>query len=154
MSQQCCAKWSSTSPYNGGPFPTRLWSRGQTECFTTNNNITKNDIEMRRKAEVLFYKNNTNKLTKKQQFAKIAKGINPYKNQQWEFKNTENCNVEIESICNPSSASNVPGNQQLCYNRNIPLVNYVKRRQYSAGGTKFPQSTTGIELNTQTIICE
>lgn len=154
MSSQCCAKWSSNLPFNGGPFPQRLWSRAQRDCFITNENITKKDLEMRRKSEVLEYKYNSSQLTKKQQYAKIAKGINPYKIQNFSNRNIEPCDINTNTnICYSSSASNVPCNTKLCYNPNIPLVDYKVRRQYNAGNTKFPQSTTSINVIQQEYEC-
>ena len=43
-------------------------------------------------------------------------------------------------ICEPSSASDVPGNSVLCYDPSVPLVNYLPpQRTFLAGGTKWPQ---------------
>lgn len=45
-------------------------------------------------------------------------------------------------ICQPSAASDVPGNSILCYDPSVPLVNYINpRRTYLAGGTKWPQTS-------------
>jgi hypothetical protein len=42
--------------------------------------------------------------------------------------------------CEPSSASDVPGNSVLCYDPSVPLVNYLPpQRTFLAGGTKWPQ---------------
>jgi 6-phosphogluconolactonase len=44
--------------------------------------------------------------------------------------------------CEPSSASDVPGNSVLCYDPAVPLVNYLPpQRTFLAGGTKWPQSS-------------
>jgi len=43
--------------------------------------------------------------------------------------------------CSPSSSCDVPGPVvPICYNPSVPLVNYIVRRTYLAGGTKFPQT--------------
>lgn len=64
-----CAYRNATNPPN--PFPTRVWNRSEgRQCFT---NVSQYELDMRRKAEILKYKNNTSKLTKKQEWAYINK---------------------------------------------------------------------------------
>ena len=87
---------------------------------------TDHNIKMRRKAEVLKYKNNNNKLTKRQQWAALSnrsrqsipdltgvvKKGNAYV--------VQNC-VNTTLIKYPSSASNVPGNTMLWFDNNTPF---------------------------------
>jgi DNA-binding beta-propeller fold protein YncE len=51
-------------------------------------------------------------------------------------------NIPKKIKCEPSSASDVPGNSVLCYDPSVPLVNYLPPpRTFLAGGTKWPQSS-------------
>jgi len=125
----------------GGPNPdingsSRTWSRARTLCLNTN--FTKQQLDMRRKAEILQYKNNTHTLTKKQHYAKIAKGGGPHKKKQWASQNqyksdpnahglTRNGNSIIcedtGKQCISSRASDVPGPSIiLCYDKTVPYV--------------------------------
>jgi hypothetical protein len=142
---------------NGGPEPPRLWSRFTLNC-SYYNNYSKEQLDMRRKAEILKYKNNSSKLSKKMAWSQLAKGINSYKKQSWATQNdlfTDPNTRKLEKnnnslicrrnpiVCNLSTASNVPGKSAiLCYDKSVPLVNYITPRQYKAGGTKWPQSSS------------
>lgn len=45
-------------------------------------------------------------------------------------------------VKNSSTASDVPGNPiELYLDPNVPLTGYIVQQTYSAGGTKFPQSS-------------
>lgn len=141
---------------NGGPEPPRLWSRFTTNC-SPYQNFTQNELDMRRKAEILQYKNNSSRLSKKMRWSQLSKGINTYKKQTWATQSNVFTDPNVRNlskvndtllcprnpvVCAPNTASNVPGTSTLCFDKNVPLVNYIVPRQYKAGGTKWPQSTT------------
>jgi hypothetical protein len=151
-------------PQIGGPQPPNLWSRAtNTNCI---NGYSPTELNMRRKAEVLKYKGNENKLTKKQQWSRIINGNGPLGKKTWASQNDLGSNPNIYGLtpttsgngtslnlcapteatsssikCSPSTASDVPGPEVLlCYDPSVPLVGYGNpRRTYLAGGTKFPQ---------------
>jgi hypothetical protein len=141
----------------GGPQPPRLWSRGTLSCFPVSNTITQNDLDMRRKAEILKYKDNSANLTKKQKWSQMVRGNGPLAKKVWANQNILGSNPNIYNLplgagntlvcntepirCSPSTACDVPGPQiLLCDDPNVPLVNYIVQRTYLAGGTKFPQT--------------
>jgi hypothetical protein len=117
---------------------------------------------MRRKAEILKYdKNTTNKLTKKQKWAMIARG-------NWSGKKGWSSSLNdlsskgnglsfqcgsSKSNCAYTSASGVPGKKMLlCLNESVPLYMYKIQRTYLTGSYKdfslFPiitQATFEIE---------
>ena len=65
-------EWPSEGPFYGGPFPSRTWSRYIPPC-PNYNNFTKEQLDMRRKTEVLQYKNARSDRTKKKRYAYLAK---------------------------------------------------------------------------------
>jgi len=87
--------------------------------------ITNPAVQMRRKAEILQYKENSSKLTKQQYLSLLARGKGPYSKRVWATQgdaftspNTSGlsqdgsilaCNSPKTYIQKPSSASNVPG---------------------------------------------
>lgn len=120
-SNNCGGTWPS-----GGPEPPRLWSRSQgNPCL----NISTNELDMRRKAEVLKYTNNAISQTKSQRFAYIAK-------RKTNNTNGTSCGY-VNTPAFPTSASNVPGNQLLYLNPNIPLTRWIVQRQYKGGVGKW-----------------
>ena len=135
------------------PNPPNLWSRATISCV----NIDNDELAMRRKAEILKYKGSQNSLTKKQQWSKIVNGNGPLKKKVWAAQNDLGSNLNIYKLprvgntlilCSnndnsikhySSSASNVPGNSELYYDKNIPLVNYTNpQRIYNISGIKWP----------------
>ena len=110
--------------------PPRLWSRSQGNmCY----NISGFELDMRRKAEVLKYTNNTSNLTKRQQFSNVINKTNN-SNKKY-YVNCKKANIKEY----PSSDSNVPGQQYLYYDKNIPLTRWIIQRQYKGGAEKWPQ---------------
>ena len=120
--------------------------------------LTNPDAAMRRKAEILKYKNNSAGFTKKQMLSLAVQGNGPYAKRVWANQNTTGSNPNISGlptqgtiiicnstnvICTPTSSSDVPGPvMKLCYNRNIPLIGYGQpnRRRVDIG-FKWPQYT-------------
>jgi hypothetical protein len=125
-SNNCGGHWE-----NGGPEPPRLWNRSQGDMC--NENTSKMELDMRRKAEVLKYTNNTSKLTKKQQFSNVVN-----KTSTSNKKYYGNCKKrDLQKYT--SSSSNVPGQQELYYNKNVPLTRWIIQKQYNSGSEKWPQ---------------
>lgn len=118
---------------NGGPEPARLWTRASGEpCI----NIPTEELNMRRKAEVLKYTNNSTRQTKNQRFAYVSKR---------RANNTDGLSCASSDIPPlPASASNVPGNQLLYLNPSIPLTRFITQRQFKGDIGKWPQTTTSI----------
>jgi hypothetical protein len=125
--------------------PPREWQRYKPSCPDTSLYST-NDLNMRRKAEILKYdKNETNKLTKKQKWAMISRGhlsgkkgwsssLNDLSSQGngLSFK----CG-SAKSNCAYTSASGVPGKKMLlCLNEAVPLYMYKIQRTYLTGSYK------------------
>ena len=144
-------------PQIGGPQPPRLWSREEGDCIEPITPQFQEELNMRRKAEILKYKANSAQLTKKQQWSQNVRGAGPNGKRVWANQNVYGSNPNTQNLprigntlqlpcinnngitCSPSNASDVPGpNIKLCYNPNIPLVNYKVQRTYLAGGTKWP----------------
>ena len=64
----------SYCPYQGATVPPP-WSRATLSCINYQNpNIGVNELDMRRKAEILQYNKNQNNLTKKQAWSMLNKG--------------------------------------------------------------------------------
>ena len=70
-------------PQDGGPQPPRLWSRATEDCVPTSPSLTQQDLDMRRKAEILQYKNNNSNMSKRQLWARTIKGYGPSGNRTW-----------------------------------------------------------------------
>jgi hypothetical protein len=132
---------------SSNPIPHNLWTRARTDCYDTTKN-TADELAMRRKAEILKYKGTQNKLTKKQQYAKIVNGQGPLGKKVWANQNVVDLNTNINNINNtdkqknniqtPSSASDVPGNILLYNDNSVPLYGYQQqKRTFLSGGTKI-----------------
>jgi len=154
----------------GGPDPPRVWVRDSGECYY-NEGFSLEDLNMRRKAEILKHNRKFNRPTKKQWYAQLARGNirtkQTYATQSTTYTNfnTGGCAgpnppcrqqtgrvgpgtpdgtiIECENpliMCASTTASDVPGRPQvLCYDRNVPLTNFIKRYKYSGNDNKFPQ---------------
>lgn len=144
---------------NGGPEPANTWSRTTLPCVDA---YSTQELDMRRKAEVLQYKQNSLHWTKKQKISYLSKnpiGKNKTRatpTQQLLFnygvytpplasKNCSNYNgiymfTSGYMLSNPSSASDVPTtNMKLYYDPNIPLANWKTQRHFTnAGGKNLP----------------
>lgn len=128
------------------------------DCLPDALYITPEQFDMRRKAEIFLYKKNASNQTKKEQYALLAKGINIYKKISWatqsQYYTNPNVNnlpqvgftltcgdVNILKNCSPTTNNDVPGPiMNICYDKTIPLTNYVTRRIYTFNGTKWPQT--------------
>lgn len=145
----------------------RPWSRAR--GFQCLDSFTDEQLNMRRKAEILKYKNNNANLSKRQLYSRRARAIG-VEQKSWatqpfisgnttvtfdnksinsnsnpnirNLKRIENiliCPSKKNPICNPSSNSDVPGNKELCYDKNVSLIGYKEHISYSKIGTTWPQ---------------
>jgi len=179
---QIAERLGETSINNPIPNPPSLWTRSYTDCVNCQNNycgtqngtypppvcdcpptnsqnyITSEQLDMRRKAEIFKYKKNASNETKNQKYALIAKGINQYKKKCWSAQSQYYTNPNVNMLpeagytlvcasnllsatCSPTTNNDVPGPiMNICYDATIPLTNYVVRRIYTFNGTKWPQT--------------
>ena len=154
----------SYCPYQGAPANYNPpWTRARISCINYQNpNIGVNELDMRRKAEILQYNKNQNNLTKKQAWSMLNKGqltrkkvwatqginyTNPNVNKLKFANNNPDTNILqcSESTAEPlivktsTNASNVPGHPiDLYLNPNVPLTGYIVNRIYLAGNSKWP----------------
>lgn len=152
--------------------------------------FTFHQLNERRKAEILQYKNNNSNLSSKRLFARKVTGHGPAGKKVWATQNYFLTNPNIQSLPKPdgivgdgppwilicsnnsikncalTSSSDVPGRvQSLCYNKSIPLFNYIPQRRYGfvnynrfttswkPGDRGFPRGKAGknIVSNTQSV---
>jgi hypothetical protein len=127
----------------------------EADNFSSNTFLTNPVVAMRRKAEILQYKNNSSNLTKKQYLSLLAKGNGPNAKRAWGNQGNNNTNPNFNNfpqagntlicntgiICAPTSSSDVPGPIiNLCYNPTIPVVGYnMPNRKRVNIGFKWPQ---------------
>jgi hypothetical protein len=148
---------NASGVYN--PNPTREWTRFDTTC-SENVSTSVADLNMRRKAEVLKYKQLGNSITQKQRWVSMAKGTWNKKSawasqsQTITIPNTQGLQqsgntLSCESTkvnCAYSTSSDVPGKPTiLCLNESVPLVMYRKKYRYKAGGNKWPYNKGAIK---------
>lgn len=159
--QNYCSNWNLyRNPAWQGDF-IRPWSRATTACIDlSGSGITVFDLNMRRKAEVLAYKNKSG-LTKKERWAKLNRG-EMYRKHTWATQNFIYTNPNVnnlefitnsttsltcsnnppELIKKPTSSSNVPGKIiDLYLDPNMPLINYKNQTTFSSGGTQYPETS-------------
>ena len=118
--------------------------------------LTNPVMAMRRKAEILKYKQNSSGLTKNQYWSLIVQGKGPYAKRAWANQNDLGSNPNISGlnaqgnsiicntnpiICTPTSSSDVPGPiTNLCYDPSIPLIGYGQPNRTRVNiGFKYPQ---------------
>lgn len=127
----CGGNWPSHNPYNGGPFPPRTWDRFIPTC-PDYNEYTKDQLDMRRKAEILEYKNNRSHDTKKSRYAYLSKNG---RGTLLGHKNTSiaNCKTSTRSC-------DVPGKEMFLFlDRKVPVFGMRQIRQYANGDGRYPQ---------------
>lgn len=122
----------------------------------TDNCVSTDALNMRRKAEVLQHKKNKSNISSKTQFAELVRGNGPYRKRSWGTQNIDFTNPNVnklsetnqftllcpnkEKLCALTSSSDVPGKiQLLCMDRSVPLTRWIPRRTYGASGNKWPE---------------
>mgnify|MGYP001247709653 CR=1 FL=1 len=138
-SQLICSNIKQKSVYLPEPCPSKSgfvqspspWAIGLTRCQSTNI-YTPSELQMRRKAEVLQYKNVLNaRVSKKQQYVNVVLG----RNRRYGMNTIDRefvCPPSAQKIISTSSSSNVPGRQMLWLDRTIPYIPIGKNRvQYA-----------------------
>jgi hypothetical protein len=159
------------------PIPSNIWSRVRDEqCSITNENINGNELNskyMIRKGNILQYKNNSTNLTKLQKYSQIAKGYKQSRTNAYATQSQTYTNPNIQNLnnvngvlvpnhkncpnikCYPSSASNVPGNAQLCWSNKIqtiyPRQTRIMSTSTSSLATGYKNVTSAIHLIPQTL---
>jgi len=146
----------------GGPEPPNTWSRATIPCMDTSR-YTRDELDMRRKAEVLQYKQNSLQWTKKQKISYLSKNpigqpkqnmVTPIQqllfnygaytpdkpsNQCVKYNGIYMINVfDQGEIFTPPSASNVPfsnNNEQLYYDTRVPLTNWKRQPLFANNNT-------------------
>lgn len=67
-----CSTWSSNNWPTGGPIPTRTWTR-ESKTFYCSDEFTRNQLNMRRKAQVLQHNQNQNNWTKSERYSYLVR---------------------------------------------------------------------------------
>ena len=133
-----------------------LAPRAPSDAFTGGACLTDPATAMRRKAEILKYKNNRSDLSKSRLFSLVAQGKGPYAKRSWGNQNDSGSNPNISGLpqqgntiicnspailCAPTSSSDVPGPiMNLCYDPTVPLIGYIQpNRKRVDIGFKWPQ---------------
>ena len=97
---------------------TRNYARYNPPNPYTNNTFTTEQFNMRRKAEILQYKNMTVRDSSNTLNANFSRLVNGKR-----FTNRARTQV-CENVKHPASSSNVPGRKLLFFNSNVPLTRY------------------------------
>jgi len=142
---------------------TTIWSRASGDCvdlsgatLPNGNPMTYDDLSEKRKAVIFQYKQNSAGFSKKQQYSRLARGLGRQPGQTFAsqsethtFSNTQNLVLDNSAVllCPNvtknwalTNQNNTPGPVRRITNYpTVPLTNYIVRRTYLAGGTKWPQ---------------
>jgi hypothetical protein len=124
-----------------------LWSRFQPPEYNTAV-YTQDQINERRKCEILKHKSNTMQMTKKQRFAAASRGSliskKGFASQTDTLTNPNTAGLpEVNGVficpssdkkCTPTTESDVPGAPRLlCLDETVPLYNYIRAYEYKSG---------------------
>ena len=142
---------------------TTIWSRASGDCvdlsgatLPNGNPMTYDDLSEKRKAVIFQYKQNSAGFSKKQQYSRLARGLGRQPGQTFAsqsqthtYSNTQNLVLDNSAVllCPNvtknwalTNQNNTPGPVRRITNYpTVPLTNYIVRRTYLAGGTKWPQ---------------
>jgi hypothetical protein len=101
---------SCLGPYYN-PRPTRLWSRVETSCdFNANTTPSQlNDIKMANKGNILQYKKNSAHLTRREQYAQLARGGGPYRTSTWATQTDAYSDPNIRKLKRVNIVRNING---------------------------------------------
>lgn len=148
-----------------------FWTRGTGDCpdledvtMPDGSQMTFEDLSEKRKATIFQYKKNNAGFSKKQIYSRLARGIGKQRGASFASQSATYSNPNIRGlqqdgsgilIC-PSTRRNwaltnqndTPGPLRRITNYpTVPLYNYIPRRTYLAGGTKWPQSAWAPGMN-------
>ena len=136
-------------------YSARLWSRFKPAEYDSTK-YTPQQLDERRKCEILKYKKNASNMTKKEQFAAAARGtLLPKRGFAIQTDTTTNPNIAgLEQVgnlficpqrvnrCSSTTDCDIPGRPiTLCYDPEVPLYNYARTYEYKAGqviGSRIP----------------
>ena len=142
----------------GGPNPPNLWPREIPACPSSD--FTSEQLNERRKAEILKYKKNSSGFSQKQQYSRLARGLGKHRHVTYATQSQTYTNANIKQLpfalddsgtnilvcpnssvlCATTSQNDVPGPvKTLCLDSNVPLYNYIVQRTYGTSGNKWPQ---------------
>ena len=140
-----------------------FWTRGTGDCpdledvtMPDGSQMTFEDLSEKRKATIFQYKKNNAGFSKKQIYSRLARGIGKQRGASFATQSATYSNPNIRGLqqdgsgilISPSTPRNwaltnqndTPGPLRRITNYStVPLYNYVPRRTYLAGGTKWPQ---------------
>lgn len=147
---------------------TTLWSRASGSCIDlsgatlpdgNNTPMTYDDLNEKRKAVIFQYKKNSAGFSKKQTYSRLARGIGRQRGQTiatqgQTYTNPNTLNLKQSGLtlqCSGVSKNwalttqnDTPGPVRRITNYStVPLTKYIVRRNYLAGGTKWPQYGPG-----------
>jgi len=142
---------------------TTIWSRASDACvdlsgavLPTGQPMTYDDLSEKRKAVIFQYKNNGAGFSKKQHYSRLARGLGRQRGQTFATQSQSYTNPNTHNLVVDNSAvllcpgvtknwaltneNDTPGPLRRITNYpTVPLTNYIVRRTYLAGGTKWPQ---------------
>ena len=142
---------------------TTIWSRASDACVDLTGAVLPNgqpmtydDLSEKRKAVIFQYKNNGAGFSKKQHYSRLARGIGRQRGQTFATQSETYTNPNTHNLVLDNSAvlicpgvtknwaltneNDTPGPLRRITNYpTVPLTNYIVRRTYLAGGTKWPQ---------------
>ena len=140
-----------------------FWTRGTGDCpdledvtMPDGSQMTFEDLSEKRKATIFQYKKNNAGFSKKQIYSRLARGIGKQRGASFATQSATYSNPNIRGLqqdgsgilISPSTPRNwaltnqndTPGPLRRITNYpTVPLYNYIPRRTYLAGGTKWPQ---------------
>jgi hypothetical protein len=127
------------------------------------------ELDERRKAEILKYKNNSSNMSKAQQYSMASRNALTRK-KSWATQTQTYTNPNVDNLpeikipingvfqtvslrcnntnpkCGRTSDCDVPGPViPLCDDTRVPLYNYKPQTTYSSGGTKWPMDSKTIK---------
>ena len=142
---------------------TTIWSRASDACVDLSGAVLPNgqpmtydDLSEKRKAVIFQYKNNGAGFSKKQHYSRLARGLGRQRGQTFATQSETYTNPNTHNLVVDNSAvlicpgvtknwaltneNDTPGPLRRITNYpTVPLTNYIVRRTYLAGGTKWPQ---------------
>ena len=130
----------------------RPWSRFQGQCIY-DENIAIKEFDMRRKAEILKYKQNSNQPTKSIQYARLARGPNKWRKSTWATQNYIFTDPNVQKLNEVRQVQRIDNTQfgdilddaviQLNCRKNVKIPS----QPTSASNVPRSQTVSSLELN-------